>query len=308
VNTLQADRRWCLTGTPIQNRLEDVGALIRFLKVQPFDGKSGKAAFKRYIVDPLFSNDEDPCRNLRLLLRSICLRRTQNQSNLTATFESVALSLSPLEKSLYDKILEQSKKDMDMLVSTGSSVQKYTKLFTVILRLRMLCDLGNFCEGLSSLLSPIDMPQARSPSDLELDSDLGCDFCQKEESIDLMKDLIFCPNCSRLLPWFNTEDPDSSSKSLRPTKLCSPQSSYLSNESSGIIQASARLQQSCLEAGISAKGYPTKLIEVVKNLGDNIYHSKRSAKYISYSWSPALTLTYIQHCLLMLDEDIGYPG
>jgi hypothetical protein len=263
VNALQADRRWCLTGTPIQNRLEDLGALIRFLKVEPFHEKSSKAAFKRYIVDPLFSDDDDPCRNLRLLLQSICLRRkTQNQSNLTATYELVTLSLSYMERSLYDKILKQAEMEMDMLVSTSSCVQSYTKLFTVILRLRMLCNLGQFCKGLGSV------------------ADLGCDFCQKGESLDLMKDLIFCHSCSRVLPYINPEAPDSMPDSLGATELCSLPSSHLSNEQSNVIRSTAWSQQSFLEAGISAGGYPTKLLAVAKSLQENIYRSKRSV-YIS---------------------------
>lgn len=34
---LRAVQRWCLTGTPIQNKIEDVYALLRFLRVHPLD-------------------------------------------------------------------------------------------------------------------------------------------------------------------------------------------------------------------------------------------------------------------------------
>jgi SNF2-related domain len=279
VNTLQADRRWCLTGTPIQNRLEDLGALIRFLKVEPFDSETSKVAFRRYIVDPLSSNDEDPCRNLRLLLRSVCLRRTtQNQSDLTARYESVTLSLSALERSLYHKFLEQTKSHMDMLVSTGSCFQEFTKLFTIVLRLRMLCNLGKFCKGLDSQPFPMAATQTCFPADLQICGDLGCDLCEQEESMGLMKGLTFCPGCSRPLFSINLPGPNCISETLRLSKLSSPQFSYLSNEPSEAIRSLATSQQSFLEAGVSAEGYPTKLFAVAKNLRDNISHSKRSVK------------------------------
>jgi hypothetical protein len=279
VNTLQADRRWCLTGTPIQNRLEDLGALIRFLKVQPFDSETSKVAFRRYIVDPLSSNDEDPCRNLRLLLRSVCLRRTtQHQPNLTARYESVTLSLSPLERSLYHKILEQTKSHMDMLVSTSSYFPEFTKLFTVILRLRMLCNLGQFCKGPGSQPFPMATTQACFSADFQICSDIGCDLCEQEESLELMKGLTFCPSCSRPLFSINPPGPNCMSETLRSSKVSSPQFSYLSNEPSEVIRSLATSQQSFLESGVSAEDYPTKLFAVAKNLRDNIHHSKRSVK------------------------------
>jgi len=36
VFALRADRRWCLTGTPLQNRVKELQALVRFLRVDPY--------------------------------------------------------------------------------------------------------------------------------------------------------------------------------------------------------------------------------------------------------------------------------
>lgn len=148
---MRSHRRWCLTGTPIQNRLEDLAALLRFLKIEPFEGRSAMSAFRQNIVDPLYKNYEDPCKGLRTLLQSMCLRRTlQNHSKLRATYTMVSLRMTTTEELQYHRTLQQAKSDIDVLVSTGQRGQKF-KLFTLLLRLRMLCNHGTYYNDSSQL-------------------------------------------------------------------------------------------------------------------------------------------------------------
>ena len=273
MNALHADRRWCLTGTPIQNRLDDLGALVRFLKIEPFDGKSSKAQFNRYVTDPLFSDDEDPFRNLRILLRSICLRRTkQSQSNLTAKYETVTLSLSTEERLQYDQILEQAKMDMDMLVSTSSPIQKYSKLFTFILRLRMFCDIGLF--GKDNKSSPYTWDMLRTPTPTDFQSNLICELCQTKESLDLMKGLSFCTACSRPLMGSDVEASDMMEQ-LQPAMSLTPQAVEVGNAPNDSFRSPNSSPQPFLGTRVPAEPYSTKLSAVAQNLRDSMSHSKR---------------------------------
>lgn len=88
VAELHAKFRWCLTGTPIQNQLDDVGALFAFLRIFPFDRLS---MFRQCIIGPFM--DFGPRRllaqqNLAKLLDAYCIRRTKALLNLTNIFET----------------------------------------------------------------------------------------------------------------------------------------------------------------------------------------------------------------------------
>ncbi|GAB1319449.1 hypothetical protein MFIFM68171_09659 [Madurella fahalii] len=69
---IKAKYRWCLSGTPIHNSLDDYGALLAFIGVQQFDDK---AMFDYWIASPLKESPQVGIRRLRDLVRATCLRR-----------------------------------------------------------------------------------------------------------------------------------------------------------------------------------------------------------------------------------------
>ncbi|CAI4219511.1 unnamed protein product [Parascedosporium putredinis] len=68
---LEARSRWCLTGTPIQNKIEDLGALATFCGYRPLT----KGEFRKRILGPLYLASSQAPEELRTYLRAFCLRR-----------------------------------------------------------------------------------------------------------------------------------------------------------------------------------------------------------------------------------------
>ncbi|KAI8336724.1 SNF2 family N-terminal domain-containing protein [Chlamydoabsidia padenii] len=82
-NKLVAKKRWCLTGTPIQNRVEELYSLLRFLRIPSF---GDFATFKRAISSPIqLGNVELALERLKTLLAAIMLRRTKQILNTQST-------------------------------------------------------------------------------------------------------------------------------------------------------------------------------------------------------------------------------
>lgn len=67
--------RWCLTGTPIHNSLDDYGALLSFLQAPKL---SDKRAFDKLVAKPVKDKNQQQKALARLqdLVRATCLRRT----------------------------------------------------------------------------------------------------------------------------------------------------------------------------------------------------------------------------------------
>ncbi|KAI9695044.1 MAG: hypothetical protein M1822_000661 [Bathelium mastoideum] len=72
---INAQYRWCLTGTPIQNSIDDYGALLSFLGVPYLTERS---MFDYWIATPLKKGQIGSLERLKGLIRATCLRRTKN--------------------------------------------------------------------------------------------------------------------------------------------------------------------------------------------------------------------------------------
>jgi SNF2 family DNA or RNA helicase len=141
IKKLRAKLRWCLTGTPIQNSLEDLAALINFIRSSPLEDLH---VFKKHIISPLMKNSQKGVENLRQLLDSVCLRRTKQLLDLPEVVtEPRLLNFSPQEKKRYidtrDKLVRTIRQGRFLPQNKG-----YLGVFQLQLQLRRLCNHGTF--------------------------------------------------------------------------------------------------------------------------------------------------------------------
>ncbi len=149
---LFADRRLCLTGTPVQNKLDDVFALIKFLRLSPLDDK---AVWTEFIGGPVKFNQAAGIQRLQTVMKAVTLRRTKESK---AEDGSSILNLPPRrdelrllrfdehEKAIYDGFYQESKAEFHAL-SQKEVMKNYVGILQKILRLRQICDSVELVQG-----------------------------------------------------------------------------------------------------------------------------------------------------------------
>ncbi|KAI0599782.1 SNF2 family N-terminal domain-containing protein [Biscogniauxia sp. FL1348] len=264
--SLHTRRRWCLTGTPIQNKLEDLTSLAQFLQLPPL---STKAAFQKQILGPLSEGGPNFAKPLRTYLESYCLRRSEKCLTLPPSQqEDVPLKLSPEEQHLYNLVLYTTKQQIDSLVSKGDTI-KCKILFTAMLRMRMLCNVGTFPPAKANR-SSLGQP----------DLEVGCERClaTDEDALMLLTGYSFCPDCGRKIN-LSSPLPNSVDSLKRDTNNCRKDTSPVLDEVAQVLEA---------QTNMFPKNYfSTKLSAVVQNVASSGSESKSIV--FSY-WTSTLDL------------------
>jgi hypothetical protein len=143
---LEADRRIALTGTPIQNRVEDVWALFKFLRMSPIDERE---VFTKYITTPCKTGEQVGVARLQLIMRTCTLRRTKDTMtdkghkilDLPVRREiQVWLDLRDDERKIYDERHEEIKQDIMELREKKQLTKNYAHVLQHLLRLRQTCN------------------------------------------------------------------------------------------------------------------------------------------------------------------------
>ncbi|XP_063985962.1 uncharacterized protein LOC135167046 [Diachasmimorpha longicaudata] len=107
---LTTDKRWCLTGTPVHNKIGDLYPIMRFLDLEPFNDQG---VFNRLIT----KNEKMGAKRLFCVMECVMLRRTKE--GLVAlgampqlplkTIRTITIVLVQEERLVYDKVMTHSK-------------------------------------------------------------------------------------------------------------------------------------------------------------------------------------------------------
>ena len=139
---LEAQRRWAVTGTPVQNRLDDMGALVKFLRLKPFDEGN---AWAQHIMAPFKSRSEHAENHLHLIVEGITLRRLKDKIGFTERHEKIVrLDFSEAELLDYKLFSTTSNRQLKMMISTDGLLKgtSYAHILKALLRLRSYCAHG----------------------------------------------------------------------------------------------------------------------------------------------------------------------
>lgn len=200
---LRAEYRWCLSGTPMQNNLDELQSLVKFLRIQPYDN----LAEWRANIDAPMKNGKGhiAIRRLHSLLQCFMKRRTKDilkeegalvaggkkaLDNAVAKAKkegkevdapkpafkiterkvvTVETEFSPAERDFYDQLEARADKSLEKMMADKVN---YANALVLLLRLRQACNHprlseGNIDKDRDALAAETAAPKAAAEDDID---------------------------------------------------------------------------------------------------------------------------------------------
>lgn len=142
---LNSKYRFCMTGTPMMNNVEEFYSLVKFLRINPY---SRWEKFRVDISTPLKSHDEQYRQSAMVKLQTLCkaimLRRTKQSK-----FEGQPILVLPErttdvenpvfdddERAFYDAVENKTRLEFNKYLRRGQVGNNYTAVLVLLLRMR----------------------------------------------------------------------------------------------------------------------------------------------------------------------------
>lgn len=145
---LRAEVRWCLTGTPMQNRVDEIHSLIKFCRIRPYDDTE---TFARDIGRPLrrrgYGTRTRAMEKLQALLKAVVLRRMKSSTVAGRPILQLPAKHEVTERVVFDQdqldfyraLEEHAQIQFNRYVEKGEVGQNHAKALVLLLRLRQCC-------------------------------------------------------------------------------------------------------------------------------------------------------------------------
>ncbi|GAA0163227.1 hypothetical protein LIER_19142 [Lithospermum erythrorhizon] len=209
--SLRAKTRWCLSGTPIQNAIDELYSYFRFLRCDPYDKYK---SFCEHLKFRIAKNANVGYKKLQAALRVTMLRRTKGtlidgEPIITLPPKIINLEkveFTPEERAFYKKLESDSRTQFKKYAAAGTVNQNYANILLMLLRLRQACDHPLLAKGFKSdfvrkLSSEMvkDIPKDMVNRLLALlsSSSAICSVCADppEDAVVTMCEHVFCYQC-----------------------------------------------------------------------------------------------------------------
>ncbi|CAO2655765.1 Nn.00g045680.m01.CDS01 [Neocucurbitaria sp. VM-36] len=162
---IRSHYRWCLTGTPMQNNLDELQSLIKFLRIQPYCEMS---SWKDSISGPMKNGRGNlAMRRLQIFLKAFMKRRTKDVLKkdgalnfggkakdggekpafqiVARNVEAVVGEFTAKERAFYDRLSDRAQSRLDEMM--GGEKQDYIGALVLLLRLRQACNHPNLTKS-----------------------------------------------------------------------------------------------------------------------------------------------------------------
>ncbi|EFP94379.1 uncharacterized protein PGTG_20335 [Puccinia graminis f. sp. tritici CRL 75-36-700-3] len=135
---LEAERRLCLTGTPLQNQLGDLHSLIKFIRIEPWTENS---IWKNCIESPVEMCDPRGISTLQTIMNRISMRRLK--TTILSLPEKIETIINLALKTPWNETYERNHKafsDQFGKNRTGGQGWNSSSFFADLVDLRQLCN------------------------------------------------------------------------------------------------------------------------------------------------------------------------